>query len=371
MKIKETGLELAKLANIADLLIVSADRKDKILARAATLRDMAKDLDAEGDKTLLSFIKNVKSAKDDIKSKRMPFTRRLDEIKKRFTGTENEIDAIVSEFSGYRDSYAKKVLKEREAANNALRLKEMQEREAVQCVSDVSIALGEYINERIADVKGKMLASLKQANPDNVDEKIERVSNMKVEVPKGLFKGFTFYQDLKHNDFETIRAKTVAERKEKMMHIFHDEIDSYRQECLYHLRDFKKTNFGTKDRAIKEHQDKIAASKQASNEVNEVQAGIEKNQQIAEIAFNAIEPVDTEQPNVRVGYEIKILERGAYAALVAYWFSTIGKDYDEEKFSRKTIGSMIKDLEKYAYSTGEKLDYKGINYESKVKAVNR
>jgi len=216
-----------------------------------------------------------------------------------------------------------------------------------------------------------MIDSMHKATPENIDEKIGKVEKLKIQDPTPLFATFKFFKELRYNDILDIRKTAISEMSDKLKETYMSDLESARQEVLFHLKDFKKTKFGNKELVVQKTIAQADEERESNDQITDLEVDINKDSKIGEVLFEGIAAPTTDLPEVRKGYEIKVLERSGYAALVAYWFTVIGREYEEEKFARKTIGSMIKDLEKHAHKTNEKLDNPNIRYEAKVKAVNR
>lgn len=366
-------INIENLNTIPSLVNEFELRASKVANKFEQLESQAKEkgLSKELDSVFQAFINGVKAAEKDFKGKRTPLTKRFDEIKKMFTAEENKLKDFANKAQKYRDAFAKKVHEENAKKQREAQAKKIKADEAVNLNARIEAEVRFKVQEKIDSFKNKILNAMQTVTEKNLEDKRDKLQNLNVNIDPKFFSTFkTGYTSKQGNDVAAILKDVLSRVEIELTEYYNKEMATYKQECLTVFRDMAKADKEKKEALIKEQKENIAIESQASKEIAEIQIENNKDAQLAQAAFESTVEVLDEAPESRKGFKIEVLDRSGYAALVAYWFSVLGASFDGS-MERKTVGSMIKDLEKHAHKTGSKLMNDAIKYETVFKAVNR
>jgi len=345
-------------------------RRSKLVAFAGSLKEKAKKgLTPELDKTLMEFINAAKKTGKEFNEKRSPFTREIDRIKKMFVTEENYIKAEITEIQRYRDAYAKQVHDENAKARRKADLERLKADELIDLKSKIDIGVSSSVRTIIDNMKSAFTESLKSVTKENADAKLEKLMSLSGEMPDKKYQAITINLKSEHgHNVDNLLKNCLTSKMGEHYKQYRTEFDDFRRGAIGIINDVKAGE--DKTDSIKAAEDQAKIDTAQAMEIAEVVADTAKEAQQAEVAFASSMAVVKEAPEAREAYEIVVSDMQGYASLNAYWWNVCGPAF-KGQIKRKTIGSMMKDLEKHAHKTGEMLESGFVTYNEVFRAVNR
>lgn len=174
---------------------------------------------------------------------------------------------------------------------------------------------------------------------------------------------------------EMAKAKDEAERKRK-----EQEAEAERKREADRLaameRDAEEKRLAAiaeQQRREKEEADRLAAEAEAAKKKAGEDAEISKAAGVAQALFDETSEaaVTSPAPEVRSGFDIKVLGAAGWVEIFTFWFQREGVTMSVEDIGNKKLDQMKKFVEKVANKSGEKIESKYLRYETDVKSVNR
>ncbi len=322
------------------------------------------------DNELMTSINAYKTALTDFNNQRSPITKRLQDIVKLFTEKENKLKSFIDNLQVYRNKFAKLQAEEIERQRREAEVLRLKEKELIDLKNAMYLELQSFVQDKIDTLKKGIIKSLETVTIKNKDEKFPRLQALNTTLPEKEFNAFeTKLNSQFGHDIVEIRQNVMNDYKHEMISHYEAEITLYKQEAIFMFNQIVTASKEEKEQSLKKANEEIQIESNAAKEIAEVQANASKEAEMAELNFNAV-AVDSEMPETRTGFEIVVSNGSGYPALVAYWFSICYKDFTGD-ILKKTVASMITDLEKHAHKTGEKLQNANISYQTIYKAVNR
>lgn len=320
------------------------------------------------DNELMTSINAYKTALTDFNNQRSPITKRLQDIVKLFTEKENKLKGFIDSLQIYRNKFAKMQAEEIERQRREAEVQRLKEKELIDLKASMYLELQAYIQDKIDTLKKGIIKSLETVNEKNKDERFPKLQAMSCTLSDKDYMNFkTALISQFGHDISALESSILDDNKDEMLKHYESEISQYKQDAISMFNQI--VTGSKKEESLKKAQEEIAIESNAAKEIAGVQAEASKQAEMAELNFNAI-AVDSEMPEARTGFEIVVSNNSAYPALVAYWFSICFKEFSGD-ILKKTVASMITDLQNHAHKTGERLQNAHITYETIYKAVNR
>lgn len=352
-----------------NLLEKAEDRVSKMKKFYDMLIESSKSgIDSELDGKLKEFIEAAKVAKCEMNKERSPITRKLTEISKAFTAKENEAETLIAGIQKIRNAYAKKVAEENRKAEILGQQKRMKDEEAINLKAEIEMEFRIFVQSLIESKCKSIIAALGTITDENKEQKHEGLKQMSTEISTETLYKFETKKASKFNNNPTaICSQVKILLAEDMKKYFNTEVNDAKQDALIKFEDYAALNETERQAQIK--LDEIRNQVESESALEVAQANIEASTDAekAAAAFNSIAET-TEAPEAKVYYEIEVNGAKGYAAIVAYWFATLGKEFAVEKFPNKTIKSMIGDLERHSLKFNERLENDSVKYVEKYKA---
>lgn len=360
------------LSKIPDLLKTAELRKSKALEFCTGLiaklnKGLTKELDDQAQATILAVKKTAKELQDA----RMPLTRKMDAIKSAFTKEEKELKSLENSLQMYRDKYAKQVHDQNKEKHRQAELKQLKEAELIKLYADIEIEIRRGVQNEIDGFKAKFAASLREVNKDNWNKKMEGLVALNSDMNPDVYAGIKSNSKSKYgHDVALIMDALKAKYQDELFKHFKTNFEDFRQESIGIMNDAKKITYEELRQAITKSEEQAKIDSASAMEVAGVSAEIQKESKEAELSFSGTAQVVEEIPESRSGYQIEVINDSGYAAIAAFWFAVCAKDF-KGNYLTKNLGSMVKDLEKHAHKTGEKVESSMVRYAETLKAVNR
>ncbi len=352
-----------------DLVAIAESRVAKMQETTKVLIELAdKELTADIDQKLESYIIKFKDARADMEAKRKPITAEFDRIRKMFTSKENDVDALIASLQTYRNRYATQQAEEQRKAAEASRAQMLKDQELIDLKAAIELDVIKAVQDMVDMFKTGILKACGAINKENFDEKFAKLQSLSVELDPKKYDSIPCKQVSKFgHDVATIHTDTLKRRKEDRLVHFRTEMQEFKNGAIANVKDIPNMPDEVKAETIANMEQTIAADSVAATEV--AQASIDANaaREAADVAFNAVGHVADSMPEARSGYEIEIKSPAQWAQVIAIWTSKVLPTSDRDL--AKVLDFMKKDLEALAHKEGFKVD--GLTYKETFKAVNR
>lgn len=318
-------------------------------AAAATEKVVVKD---ENTKDRAFKLRDqINAVSKQYKEARMPFTRKLDEIRKLFTASENRFDELVKKIDTELDGYAKEVYKaeqlriaEEQKKLNAVKERQNIEQYLVDLVAGFIKEIDVRLNAALAKVEtkedGDKFAAQLKNNPIWTSGMEEQYFNSQM-YDKAVFK------EIADKNYADLKAEYVDSCR-KMYKLISDMIPVKLQD----KEEAARLLAAEKERKKKEEKEKEAtldASKQAELALAQLDA----------------DPVDT---SVKVKKKIEIVTNEGWLQVISLWYKH-DPDARNKDLSRKTFMQCLKYCEKLANSDDIFIEHDSVKYIDDVKAT--
>jgi hypothetical protein len=359
----------ATINNYPTLVEKNSDTLSKIQKAAYILKSKADaGLNAEIDALLEKFIVNARTAKSEMEAARKPITSEFDNIRKQFTTIENDVDAQIALAQVYRNKWAEQVAEANRIAAEKAKAEQYKALELSELKASAELSIKAAVQSMIDKYKTSILEACATITAANFDDKFPKLQNLSIELePKKYDAIKTSITSKFGHDVAAIHADKLAELKDSQLAHFRTEMQEFKNGAIANCRNIKEMDETARAASLAAAKEQIAVESAAAAEVAHITAEVNKEADQAE-AIMSIIPESVDAPETRSGYEIINLSKTGVQKIVAFWFATLYPSFDGD-IEKKTVGSMKKDLEKHAHTTGTKID--GIEYKVIYKAVNR
>jgi hypothetical protein len=339
-------------------------RKEKILFVANQISDLP--INQENDLIIQQQIDKFKVALADIKEKRMPLTRRMNDFIGKFTSMEKEIQAGIDKLQVKRNQFAIEQKKLADKQRLAMELENAKAIELIALKANIEVEIRAYVNSIIEALKTGIINACKTVTKENSSEKLSRLQNMPTELNTDKYSAFISKQTSKNHDVSYL-VKSISDKlKAELLDAYKRDIEEMKQGAILVLKDIGNMTTEEKEAWAKEEIQKVDLDIAVSNEIAEEKTDLAKQAEHTNLILESMSS-KVEEPNVAIGLEIVVESKGAYPSICAYWFSVCYSTY-ENSIENKTIKSMMLDLARHAKNTGERLDVEGVIYKETLKA---
>lgn len=315
--------------------------------------------DIKNDEALKSFIARATNTVKDINEQRMVYTKKLDEIKSKFTNVENTIKNYIGKAQDKRNEIAKVELDKAKQQELQRKQEELKQLEVVELRRQCEIDLASYFEKMVDDFNAACIKSYHTITSENFNEKVEKIKKMDNLFNEKKYKEFIFGATSKFgHDVEAIRCDILIRNIEKYKKLFNEKVIEIRNELLVLAQ--KKIGGATQEDLVFEQQ-KVVVDKTAI----EIRAACDKT----EVLFNtAQESEQSAKINASEKLVLEVISKAGYQAVVQFWFEHLFKDEDESSMMNKSIKSMINDINRFSNKHKIFLESEYAKYKVDVKA---
>lgn len=344
---------------ITELLQIGKTRAEK--CRQVANKYLAVEMDDNTDDAIQGIIANCKTAVEQMRSGRMVYTKAFDEIKKMFTSQESEIEACQTELQVKRNKYAAVKLEAKRREEAQLENERRKAQELIELKKECDMQLAAHFTRAKENFVKVFVASLNATTADNYDEKVERLNSISLDLKPEILKSFAFAGSGQYgHNLNAIQEECIERNADAYKALWHSFMTEMRTDGLEQLRIRKSCNF--------EKSKTVATTVSTATDTKQIEVAA----QVATIENN-FEHLPTVEPTVnkiRQAVKIEITDKLGYQAIAAFWFLNFLQGTDLEKLEKKTLGSMVKDVEKHAKDTGEQITSPYLIYSEAITAVN-
>lgn len=332
-------------------------------SRVQKMEAYFQSLDKTDDNALANFVSAITKAVADMKDKRMPMTKVLDDFKKQFTTAEATAEALRQEAVNLRNKLAAEALAAERIRMEDERRKIEEQQKAIDAKKTITDAINNFVIDTATTLKQNMLKALSEVTDANYDAKLSGLQKMPTNLPPEKYYTFTLAGfDKKEID------NALDTHKDRLFEYFKKEIETYRQECILHMASIKTMKSEDRAQIITAGINDISNEGAAAKEIEAVKTDMSAHAESQDVILSNL-PVDSDVKGA-ISYTIEVTNHAAYKALVAYWFEVCFATFTGN-IETKTVKSMIGDLEAYAKKTGEFLNVTGMKYNEVVKVRNK
>lgn len=299
----------------------------------------------------------IRGAKNTYKDLRMPFTRQLDDIKKKFTTTESGFDALVSALQAKLDGYARIELERQRAAAKEAEKQAASGAKAIEMQHKCRAILEGRISAALDRVRSACAVMVEQATEQTRDDIVARLSvepqwrfhDEFIAVPQGVDAGV--FSEILQQHYEPMKSAYLSKAAE----IMSDTVA---------IVDVAINN-GEQARKLQQAEAERIEAERIEAEKARV-ASLEAEMALLELDTT---PDIGSAPKVKVKYKINVTSPDAWLKIIAFWYENDAEGRDKlNNDTRKTFQQCKKFAEKLAYSEGAMIEHPGIEYIEEVKA---
>lgn len=347
------------------------------------------------DERCNNLLVKIKKTSVIMLEKRKPVTQLFDQLKKVFTGYENELDpktngSVYNQIQAFRDNYAaEKVEKARKEEAERQRLLKI-ENEKADVRSKVAIALNDYFEDHLREKVNYLVDVFNSAIIEDFKSVQHFVENFPVDYSREHFNRFkksvsVIY--LTHETITTIVDETKTEDQFKIFaEIFWAKIDDLKLNLveklpgklleLQQMAEAKKKDKEEFDRLQKqkverEAAEKIQQQKEAEERQKETALKVEQEKSTTQMQnmFDATPTETVSTSQVRSGYEITVTHQKGWLEIFNFWWIKTGNDLPLDEIGRKSLDQMKTFCQNYTAKEGEKITSPYVKYKETFKAV--
>lgn len=343
---------------ITELLQLGKTRAEK--CRQVANKYLEIEMNDNTDDAIQGIISNCKTAVEQLRSGRMVYTKVFDDIKKMFTSQEAEIENCQTELQVKRNNYAAAKLEAKRREEALLEHDRRKAQELIELKKECDLQLAAHFTRAKENFVKVFVASLNTATSENYDEKVERLNNIILDLKPEILKSFAFLGSGQYgHNLTEIQDECIQRNTDAYMALWHAFMTEMRTDGLEQLRIRKSCNF---------EKSKLVFNVSTATDTKQIEVAA----QVATIQnnFDHLPSAEPTTNKIRQAVKIEVADKLGYQAIAAFWFLNFLNDADLEKLEKKTLGSMVKDVEKHAKDTGEQITSPYLIYSESITAVN-
>lgn len=337
------------------------------------------------DGQLSVYQAKIKSTVKAMNEKRKPFTQLVDQLKKRFTGLESELDPINSQIQSIRNSYAQKVIaeqKERERIAEAKRLKDI---ELIEVRGKINVLIRNLVGEYISSVKRGLNDMFEAYTLDTISGADIAINGTSEILPDGFVDKMQIpiqstILTVDELSYEIGLAKTpllaslnaefmqaIAAEKRSLIDKLPSKKSELEEIANADAEEKKRLEAEAKKRKDEEAE-RIRKEEQDAKDKAAEDVAVKTSGEVANATVSAQASMIFSDVKVKEGYEIVIKNNAAYLQIAQFWFEKEGKNLTPDKIERKTFAQMRAFCESWALKSEEKINSPFIDYKETIKA---
>lgn len=400
------------LNNAGQILQSNKERAGKALNVGRRLLEQiqAGGMTPELDAKAMEYLAKINKALPEIKEYRAEVTQIMDELKKMYTGVENEIDpkkegTVPFQVQAHRNQYVK------DKAEQERKRREQEEQKAAKAQATIDLKasmatmiMNAFLN-MLTSAKNKLLSHFNGVTLETYDEIFAKLRDYKPLYSTEKHASFACQPPSPYHSADEVAslakevrdaqyidlAKRYKEEMEAQRDELLDKLPSKKSELLEQKRlaeELKATKDKEAKAALKKQQEEQAAAQRKREEEEQVrliqeqadaqklaEQQIEMNKQgeqtMVMFETEAALADSQEKPEAREGYEISVTHQAGYVQLFTLWFQSAGKELPMDKIEKTSLGQIKTWCEKHAHKTGEKIESKFISYNPTYRAINK
>lgn len=350
-------------------------KKEAVLLETANKEGVK--LTPETDTAINDFLASLKKANKTANENRMPFTRKLDEVKAYFTAEEALLKGLEVNLQGKRDASVKAYAQEQAAQDAADKLKLDKAKARIEMFAEAEAQIRNGYAALLATDKGLLLNAFETCTLETingVEDVLEGVvGTLEVEVWNGINASLTdlIAGQIISDELEQICIDAKAGKLEKVSTHYQGEIKGYAEHLLSLLPERKKELEEGKASAAAET---LRKEQEDAAKLQAEQSQVRQEEQVAKQVGAAVIDVQIDQAKRGLSipktqsiesYSIEVLEQAGWSEIFKFYSTHCDKDMSE----KTTLGTMRLFAEAEAKRNGTVIESKYLHYEPKYKAV--
>lgn len=330
---------------------------ERIAGAQAAFKTLPKIVDEDTKQVHFQFRDLVNLRLQQFNERRMPFTRKLNEIVKEFTTREAELKRLAALTDDGLNAWAQAELRRTRDAQAAADAKLKAEQAKIALEGRIRELCRQRLNSMLDVVRGgagSLVEKVDKSNFDKTKKRLQTEPKWTEEMQRFLYEQPTWITDVEHfnsvvnEEFEAIKADYLEQSAEILK----------RSLTILETALTNKEEAARLQEAEKQRQADLDAQKDL-----ELKKDIAGQQAVAELDQEKIEA-----PKVRAKMKIDVLSNEAWLHMISWWFK-----YDPESetkdLSKKTFAQCKTFCEKWANDTGEQIIHESLEYVEDVKAA--
>lgn len=348
-----------------------------------------KGMSDELDQTVAKYIEKTRRTVKEMNERRAPLTKLFDQVRKEFTGLENDIDptkagTVPYQLQQYRNQYAAKKREQEEARRRAEEAQRQAEaarsKYRTDCIDDYKAKFNELVNTRI----NELTELNSNVTLETMTAVYDTVLAFATELPADWCPLSSVRQpyNLTPEESRQIRGEVMKSLLDQFKEQYRAEIGDYRQDILDKLPSKKveleraaKANAAEAARIkaeLAQREAAEAARKEAERKAREQEEAkkaeaLKANSEAVNLFNLAQATTPAYQPKAKVTKKINITGPSGYMQVLSMWWAKEGCNLGKEELD-KIFKKMITFCEKVANKEGELISDPCIEYVDDVKA---
>lgn len=345
-------------------------------------------LSPEADELLNKYIIGCTNLMLEINGARSPITKAFDEIRSNFTALEKALDStkagsVANTAQILRNKYAKAQAERHEEQTRMIRIEKEKKQEAIDIASIIKNHLINGVGQEINNAKNHLFNLIKNATYDSIEDVEAIIRDYSPSFTEEYYEKYLPTLTSKYgNDVAAITTDILQATYRNAVENYHTRISDIKQEMLLLIPDLRtklasqKLEVKNEVAEIMEQKQKVEEEKIAATTASQlVMADEEKSAKLMQTSFDEAMSIqilnaDTDT-SIRTGYRLVPKTTAAYNVVVAFWFTKFGANLTEEQLLKKTVASMVNDVERLAHKEGVMIDSDLLRYEKTYKAVTK
>lgn len=354
----DTGTEMVPVGELSTKIPKLLENiETSLIGARAKVKALPKIIDEATKATAFALKAEIKLAMDGYHDYRMPFTRKLNDLIKRFTTAENEFQAMIDFIDADANKWAARQLE--------LSRQAQAEADAQLRAEKAKIELNGRIKECLQQRIGALLDKVREAAGGMVNavtkETLEETKTRLSSDPKWTRSMDTFYYEPPAWATDKANFKSIADA----------ELAANKADYLTRAKQILVDSTAILQVALTNKEEALRLQQvNAEEEAKRIQENTAQSQAKID-AEKALATLDIERPpeaNVRVKMKIEILDNRAWLEMIAFWYENdpAAKTAD---LSTKTFKQVKTYCERIVNSeSGTMIDHPSLEYIEDVKA---
>lgn len=331
---------------------------DTSIAKAQAIeKALPKIVDEETKQQHFKFKETLTLRLSQYKERRMPFTRKLNEIVKLFTTREAEYERLLKLTDDKTSAYARQELAASRAAQDLEDKKLAAKQAAINLEGRIRETLQSRINDMLDKVRNAAGNLVKKVTKENLDDTKKKLSKKPV-----------WMKDVMDPQFFD-KPDWVADN-EQWSRIANEVFPAMQTDYLTKAKEILDGSLKIAQVAItnKEEAELLQKAQTEHDKAEEQRKAEELQKELdGKDAMAQLDKEHIEAPKVRVKMKIDVLENEGWLQMIAFWFANDPESKTKD-LSKKTFLQCKTFCEKACNDTGAIIEHKSLTYIEDVKA---
>jgi hypothetical protein len=330
-----------------------------IVSAKAAVEKLPEITDDETKQKAFDLMGKIKGAFEQYNGFRMPFTRMLDQITKKFTSAENEAKSICDGIQAKLNAYAKKQLDEQRLKEHENQKKLKAEQRKIELEGNIKLTLVNRVNEFLEVVRKAAGAVVDEVTKETL---VDKKKALNVE-PKWTQKMETKY-------FTAPDYLEGDEEGAKFLEIAQAEYEGHKTHYATKGKEILADSIALLDVAVNNREEAQRMKDAQANQLQQEQEEQKENITAkidADVALSALDQEQVEQVKAKTTYKIEVKSNVGWMKIIAFNYEHDPKA-KTELWDTKTMKSFKTFAERKFNKDSTKVDHADVVYVEDVKA---